>query len=288
MAITICVGNYKGGVGKTKNSILSAYELAKTGKRCLVIDLDPQANATTVLIRTKKLHSDEIFSFNKTLMSAVREGDLEGLEVEICDNLFLLPSYIDFSNYPTFLDLKFGLKPDRDPDYDVTYGKKISYLSTLLESFKDKYDYIFIDVPPTKSYITDSAVIASDYVLIVLQTQELSLDGAIMYLKDLRILSETYSADFEICGVLPVLMDKNSSLDHFVLSHAEEIFGEENIFDMKVPGMERLKRFDNTGITERDKHDKKVIDVYKKITKELIERIDYFEELKKELKDNEN
>lgn len=284
MAITICVGNYKGGVGKTKNCILSAYELAKKGKKCLVIDLDPQANATTVLIRTKKLHSDDIFSFNRTLMSATREGDLTGLEVEICNNLYLLPSYIDFSNYPTFLDLKFGLKPDRDPDYNVTYGKKISYLSTLIEGFKKEYDYIFIDVPPTKSYITDSAVLASDYVLIVLQTQELSLNGAVLYLNDLRALSESYNADFEICGVLPVLLDTSSSLDNFILSHAKDIFGEGNLFKTHVPGMDRLKRFDNTGITERDKIDKKVIAIYEQVATELVQRIDFFEKIKEEAK----
>lgn len=278
MALTLCVGNYKGGVGKTKNNVMNAYALAKKGYKVLVVDLDPQANSTTVLVRTKRAHSSEIFSFEKTLMSAVRTGNLEGLEVQIIDNLWLLPSYIDFANYTTFLDIQFGILEDDDPDYHEVTKNKITYFSKLLEPLKDKYDYIFIDVPPTKSYITDSAVMCADYILIVLQTQELSLDGAQMYLKDLQTLADEYNGEFEICGVLPVLMDGNATLDQFVLDHAAEVFGEENIFENKVHNMARLKRFDNTGIIEVDQHDKRVIKLYSKVADELVSRIQYFEE----------
>lgn len=278
MALTLCVGNYKGGVGKTKNNVMNAYALAKKGYKVLVVDLDPQANSTTVLVRTKRAHSSEIFSFEKTLMSAVRTGNLEGLEVQIIDNLWLLPSYIDFANYTTFLDIQFGILEEDDPDYHEVTKNKITYFSKLLEPLKDKYDYIFIDVPPTKSYITDSAVMCADYILIVLQTQELSLDGAQMYLKDLQTLADEYSGEFEICGVLPVLMDGNATLDQFVLDHAAEVFGEENIFENKVHNMARLKRFDNTGIIEVDQHDKRVIKLYSKVADELVSRIQYFEE----------
>ncbi len=277
MAITLTVGNYKGGVGKTKNNIMNAYELAKKGYKTLVVDLDPQANATTVLLRTKKLYSEEVFSFDKTLMSAIKEGDISDIETEIMPNLSLLPSYIDFANYSTFLDLQYGLVDETDPAYNDLTVKKINHFKALLDPLKDKYDYIFIDVPPTKSYITDSAVLASDYVLIVLQTQELSLDGAIEYLNDLQKLANDYEGNFEIVGVLPVLMDGNASLDKFVLENATNIFGEENIFNTKIPNMARLKRFDNTGITEFDRHDQKVIDLYDIVSNELIERIKYFE-----------
>lgn len=277
MAITITVGNYKGGVGKTKNNILNAYEFAKKGFKTLVVDLDPQANATTVLLHTKKLHSKEVFSFDKSLMAAIKEGDITNIETEIMPNLSLLPSYIDFANYTTFLDLKFGLVAEEDPAFNEITKRKISYFSELIEPLKEKYDYIFIDVPPTKSYITDSAVLASDYVLIVLQTQELSLDGAIEYLGDLQKLANIYDGNFEIVGVLPVLMDGNASLDNFVLKNATSIFGKENIFKLKIPNMARLKRFDNTGITEYDRHDKRVIDLYSLVADELLERIHYFE-----------
>ena len=277
MAITICVGNYKGGVGKTKNNILNAYQLAKKGYKTLVVDLDPQGNATTVLLRTKKLHSEEIFSFDKTLMTAVRENDITNIETEIIENLYLLPSYIDFANYTTFLDQLYGVVEEGDENYFEITQQKITHFDNLLNPLKENYDYIFIDVPPTKSYITDSAVMASNYVLIVLQTQELSLDGAIQYLGDLQKLSNIHNGNFEICGVLPVLMDNNASLDQFVLENAGEAFGEENIFNNKIPNMARLKRFDNTGITEFDRHDLKVMELYNLVSDELIERINFFE-----------
>lgn len=278
MSITICVGNYKGGVGKTKNNVMNAYELAKKGYKVLVVDLDPQANSTTILIRTKKAHNnEEIFSFDKTLMSAVKDGTLEGLEVPIIENLWLLPSYIDFANYTTYLDIRYGIVEVEDPDYHRITKEKITHFAKLLEPLKEKYDYILIDVPPTKSYITDSAVMCSDYVLIVLQTQELSLDGAQMYVKDLQNLAYNYSGQFEICGVLPVLIDNIASLDQFILESATEIFGEENMFKIKVPSMARLKRFDNTGIIEVDHHDKRVVAFYSDVADELISRINYFE-----------
>ena len=277
MAITICVGNYKGGVGKTKNNILNAYQLAKKGYKTLVVDLDPQGNATTVLLRTKKLHSEEIFSFDKTLMTAVWENDITNIETEIIENLYLLPSYIDFANYTTFLDKLYGVVEEGDENYFEITQQKITHFDNLLNPLKENYDYIFIDVPPTKSYITDSAVMASNYVLIVLQTQELSLDGAIQYLGDLQKLSNIHNGNFEICGVLPVLMDNNASLDQFVLENAGEAFGEENIFNNKIPNMARLKRFDNTGITEFDRHDLKVMELYNLVSDELIERINFFE-----------
>ncbi|MGM0260458.1 ParA family protein [Enterococcus sp. AZ102] len=277
MTITVTVGNYKGGVGKTKNTVMCAYMLAKKGYKTLVVDLDPQANATTVLLRTKKIHSDEIFSFDKTLMAAIKEGDISGIETEIMPNLYLLPSYIDFANYSNFLDLTYGLVDDEDPKYVELTKKKIYHFKELFDSIKEKYDYVLIDVPPTKSYITDSAVIVSKYVTIALQTQELSFDGAVEYLDDLKKLNSTYDANFEIIGVLPVLMDGNASLDNFVLQNAVEYFGEENIFETKIPNMARLKRFDNTGITDYDRHDKKVMELYDSVSDEFLERIAYFE-----------
>ena len=72
-------------------------------------------------------------------------------------------------------------------------------------------------------------------------------------------------------------MDGNASFDKFVLENATNIFGEENIFNTKIPNMARLKRFDNTGITEFDRHDQKVIDLYDIVSNELMERIKYFE-----------
>ena len=277
MAITVCVGNYKGGVGKTKNCIMVAYTLAKKGFKTLVIDLDPQGNASTVLGRTKQLYDTTVFSFENTLMTAIKKDNLKESVVPIFENLYLLPSYIDFANYPLFLDLKFGIADPDSEDYHSLNDMKKKYFNNLLEPLKEDYDYILIDVPPTKSMFTDSAVLASNYILLILQTQELALDGAMVYLQDLQSLAVEHDSTFEICGILPVLVDNNSSLDRLVLKLAKERFGEDNVFDLAIPQMARLKRFDNTGITDGDRFDEKVLDLYKDVTDEFIEKINYFE-----------
>lgn len=279
MAITVCVGNYKGGVGKTKNCIMLAYTLAKQGKKTLVIDLDPQGNASTVLGRTKQLFDTTVFSFDETLMTAIKKNNLKDSIVPIFENLYLLPSYIDFANYPLFLDLKFGIADPDNKNFKEINDKKKKYFKELLDPIRSEYDYILIDVPPTKSMFTDSAVLASDYVLLILQTQELALDGAIVYLQDLQGLAAEHNSNVEICGILPVLVDNNSSLDKLVLKLAKEKFGSENVFDIAIPQMARLKRFDNTGITDGDRFDKKVLTLYEKVTQEFIDKINCFEEV---------
>lgn len=278
MAYTICVGNYKGGVGKTKNCIMIAYSLANKGYKTLVIDLDPQGNASTVLGRTKQQQDvNNFFTFESTLMTAVKRNCLKDSIVTIFDNLDLLPSYIDFANYPLFLDLEFGVSDPESANFKTIDSDKKQYFKNLLEPLKSEYDFILIDVPPTKSIFTDSAVLASNYILLVLQTQELALDGAMVYLKDLKGLAVDYNANFEICGILPVLLDNNSSLDKLVLKLAKERFGDENVFNVEIPQMARLKRFDNTGITNFDRHDRKVLDLYEKVADELLDRIELLE-----------
>ena len=92
MVNKIMFGNFKGGVGKTTNSIMTAYELAKKGYSVLVCDLDPQSNSTQLLSRTYYLQNDEPLTIEKTLMVALQEKDLSSAIVKVMDNLFLLPS----------------------------------------------------------------------------------------------------------------------------------------------------------------------------------------------------
>ncbi|PGZ57413.1 ATPase [Bacillus cereus] len=270
MAITITVGNYKGGVGKTTNAVLNAYEFAKKGKRTLIVDLDPQSNATKSLLLTKSvLNPTKIVTIEKTLMKGIQEKNLDGLEIEIMENLFLIPSYVDFQDFAKFLYK--ACTTEEEENY---------YFKNLLDRIKYKYDYIFIDVPPMSSEVTKNAVVASDYVLIALQTQERSLTGAENYIQELIKLKEQHNLDIEVVGILPVLLKNNGRVDEYIMELARKNFGEENIFKNIVPQMERIKRFDVNGITENDRHDLNVIELYEKISDELLSRINYFENLK--------
>lgn len=266
-AITLTVGNFKGGVGKTTNSILIAYTLAQKGIKTLVIDLDSQANATKTLTLTK-LNQDEdgILTFEKTLMRGIADNKIDDLPIKIIDNLFLTPSNIDFEEFAKFLYQNTDNQTDED-----------FYFSKLLDPIKESFDIIIIDVPPMSKEITRNAVTSSDYVLISLQTQEHSLTGAENYIEELNKLNEKYDLNLTVVGLLPVLLKNTGTVDEYIIENAKEIFGESNIFSTIVPQMERIKRFDINGITNHDRHDLKVLQKYNEVTDELITRLNFYE-----------
>ena len=120
---TLLFGNMKGGVGKTTNSVMVAYQLAQLGYKTLVCDLDPQANATQLLRRTYSLqHDGEDLKIDKTMMVALNEENISAAIVEIMDNLYLLPSSEDFKNYPDFLEIKY--MPERSNKIHLYCKKK--------------------------------------------------------------------------------------------------------------------------------------------------------------------
>ncbi|MCK8606428.1 AAA family ATPase [Leuconostoc citreum] len=266
-AITLTVGNFKGGVGKTTNSMLIAYTLAQKGIKTLVIDLDPQANATKTLTLTK-LNQDEegILTFEKTLMRGIADNKIDDLPIKVIDNLFLMPSNIDFEEFAKFLYQNTDNQTDED-----------FYFSKLLDPIKESFDIIIIDVPPMSKEITRNAVTSSDYVLISLQTQEHSLTGAENYIEELNKLNKTYDLNLTVVGLLPVLLKNTGTVDEYIIDNAKVIFGESNIFSTIVPQMERIKRFDINGITNHDRHDLKVLQKYNEVTDELITRLNFYE-----------
>ncbi|MDV2540881.1 ParA family protein [Enterococcus faecalis] len=266
-ALTLTVGNYKGGVGKTTNSVLIGYTLANMGIKTLIVDLDPQANATKTLTLTKMINeNDEIITIDKTIMKAIADGTLADIQIKVSDNLYMLPSNIDFEEFPKFLYKNTSSQEEED-----------FYLDKLLKPLKKEYEIIIIDVPPMSKEVTRNAVTTSDYVLISLQTQERSLTGAENYIDELDKLNSLYSLNLIVVGLLPVLLKNQGSVDEYVIESAKEIFGEDNMFDTIIPQMERIKRFDINGITNKDRHDKKVLEKYVNVTNELVKRLNYYE-----------
>ena len=284
----ILYGNMKGGVGKTTNSVMTAYQLAKLGYKTLVCDLDPQANATQLLRRTYGLQQSTDLQIGKTMMVALTEENIKPAIVNIMDNLYLLPSSEDFKNYPDFLEMKFMFDKEKIESGDSTTlqremskvkEQRIAYFSQQLAKVRDEYDFIIIDVPPTLSVFTDSAIYATDYVIIVLQTQQRSLDGAETFFEYLQQMYNDYAnIDFDILGVLAVLLKNNVGLDNQILQDAEADFGKYMLFNQIIRHMERLKRYDRTGIAEKgltkyDMHDTRLHYIYNKLTKEIVARL---------------
>ena len=284
----ILYGNMKGGVGKTTNSVMTAYQLAKLGYKTLVCDLDPQANATQLLRRTYGLQHETDLQIGKTMMVALTEENIKPAIVNIMDNLYLLPSSEDFKNYPDFLEMKFMLDKEKIESGDSTTlqsemskvkEQRIAYFAQQLAKVRDEYDFVIIDVPPTLSIFTDSAIYATDFVIIVLQTQQRSLDGAETFFEYLQQMYNDYAnIDFDILGVLAVLLKNNVGLDNQILKDAETDFGKDMLFNQIIRHMERLKRYDRTGIAEKgltkyDMHDTRLHYIYNTLTKEIVARL---------------
>lgn len=278
----------KGGVGKTTNSVMTAYQLAKLGYKTLVCDLDPQANATQLLRRTYGLQHGSDLQIDKTMMVALMDENIKPAIVNVMDNLYLLPSSEDFKNYPDFLEMKFMLDNEKiqagdsntlQSEMSKVKEQRIAYFAQQLAKVRDEYDFIIIDVPPTLSIFTDSAIYAADFVIIVLQTQQRSLDGAETFFEYLQQMYNDYAnVDFDILGVLAVLLKNNAGLDSQILKDAETDFGKNMLFDQIIRHMERLKRYDRTGIAEKgltkyDMHDTRLHYIYNTLTKEIVSRL---------------
>ena len=278
----------KGGVGKTTNSVMTAYQLAKLGYKTLVCDLDPQANATQLLRRTYGLQNGVDLQIDKTMMVALTEENIKSAIVNIMDNLYLLPSSEDFKNYPDFLEMKYMLDKEKieagnsntlQSEMSKVKEQRIAYFAQQLAKVRDEYDFVIIDVPPTLSIFTDSAIYATDFVIIVLQTQQRSLDGAETFFEYLQQMYNDYAnIDFDILGVLAVLLKNNVGLDNQILKDAEADFGKDMLFNQIIRHMERLKRYDRTGIAEKgltkyDMHDTRLHYIYNALTKEIVTRL---------------
>lgn len=273
MTKIISFGNFKGGTGKTTNSTMIAYELSCMGYKVLLGDLDPQANATDLLLLTKKRRGPVVAE--KTMMTCLSEGSFNESIIEIKENLYLIPSADDFSSYSMFLEQKFP---------NSNFKLRDRYFNKVLEEVKSQFDFIILDNPPSISIYTNSSLIASDYVVVVLQTQERSLTGAEAFVEYLNEYVNQNSLPLEVAGVLPVLLKGDSIYDNSAYNNAIEIFGDDNMFEHIVKNMERLKKYDSVGIIdsafdkkEADFHDTRVHNLYKEITEELLNRIEEIE-----------
>lgn len=280
--LTITVANAKGGVGKTTIIRYLSFTLSNMGKKVLVIDADPQANLTKTMLITKDLYSDsdDNFVIQKTMMAGVVERDLSDLVIPIKENLFCIPSHIDFKNFPKFLTRMYGdAIPGVDSNYKEVEYKRISLLKELIEPLKQDYDFILIDTPPTASDYVRSATFASDYLIIAFQTQSDSLDGAVDFMNnEVSELVEVFGSQTDVVGVLPNQLTKGM-IDTTVINDAIELFGEQNLFSNFIPFAKRAQSVPRTGLRIDNQWDKATYEnIFVPLTKEFLERIEIFEE----------
>ena len=233
MATTYVVGNFKGGVGKTKLVTMLAYENAAVkGKRTLVVDLDPQGNATSILAKT-----GDIPVIERNITNGFIDGDLTKQITNILPNLDIIGSNTAFRSLPKILMKKF-------PDDDLS---AMTYLRKLLEPLQASYDSIYLDVPPTISDYSDNAMMAADYCIIVLQTQSLSLDGAKTYIAYMQYLADTFDSKLDILGIVACMLRPGGRVDESIIEEARQTYGN-NVLSTVIRYQERLKAYDVEGI----------------------------------------
>lgn len=279
--LTITVANSKGGVGKTTIIRYLSYVLANMGFKVLVVDADPQANTTKTMLLTKNYHSkdDEIFIIDKTMLAGIVERNLEQLVVPIIENLYCIPSHIDFKNFPKYLTKLYGDAIEGiDDNYFEIEKNRISVLKDLLQPIKKDYDFVLIDTPPTMSDFTRNAAYASDYIIMAFQTQSDSLDGVADYItEEVTPLVEKFNSKTEIVGILPNQLSKGS-IDQTVVKDAIEQFGKQNLFDNILPFVKRVQSTPRTGLNTDTYWDNLAYEeVFVPLAKDFIHRIKLFE-----------
>lgn len=250
-ARVIAVLNQKGGVGKTTSAInLGAY-LAKAGKQVLVVDLDPQGNATSGLGLDKQdmeVTTYDVLLGRGTMDQAIKESQVHGLNV-VPANANLAASEIELAD-----------QPDRE-------AKLKAALAGLT------YDFILIDCPPALGLLTVNALTAADYLLIPVQAEYYALEGLGQLLAVFQRVKETSNPKLEILGVVITMFDSRNSLAAQVREELTKHFGDK-VFETVVPRNVRLAEAPSYGLTIME-HDKwsKGARAYKQLTKELTRRL---------------
>ena len=263
MATVICITNQKGGVGKTTTAVNLAYFLAKDKKRTLLVDFDPQGNATSGLgIDKTPLEESYEKTGTSATMSEVLLGQKEIKEIILntkFKELDLAPVTPQLANAEVNL---------------ASLDKKFVQLRNAINRVKDLYDYIIIDSPPSLSLLTVNGMIASDYLLLPVQTEFYALEGVAQLLDSVKLVRKAMNPDLKLLGVLATMYDKRTSLSVQVVEEIQKYF-KDKVFKTLIPRNVRLAEAPSHGVPV-GAYDpfSKGSRAYKDLAKEVIKRVE--------------
>ena len=224
--------NQKGGVGKTTTTINLAAGLALKDKKILVIDLDPQGNATTGLGLLNSESSDEtiygVLNGTKKISEVIKKTQFQ--------NLDLVSSNVDLS----------GLEIETASDSRRAFILK-EQIMAYLKDFSDKYEYVFIDCPPSLSLLTVMALVASHSLVVPLQTEFFALEGLTQLMKTIDRIKINLNNELKIKGILLTMYDKRNKLSSQVEKEAREYF-KEKVYSTVIPRNVRLSEAPSHGV----------------------------------------
>ncbi len=219
MAHIICIANQKGGVGKTTTAINLSAALAVSEKMTLLVDCDPQANATTGIGLDKTI-------IDKTLYHGmIGRAAAKNLIVDSdIDTLKVMPSRVELIGF----EVEMMSRPDREVA-----------LKNLLVEIEDLFEYIIIDCPPSMSLLTVNAMTAAHSLLIPLQCEFYALEGLGQLLQTVKRIKLVLNPNLKIAGILLTMFDKRTNLSHQVAEDAEKYF-KHLVFKTMIPRNVRL------------------------------------------------
>lgn len=252
MSVTIAVTNQKGGVGKTTSAVNVAYYLAKSGKRVLLVDLDPQGNATSGLgIDKTSLEAtmSEVLLESSTFANAIIKTEHK--------NLWLAPTTAHLANVEVEI---------------AAMQHKFTRLKTALATVENDYDYIIIDSPPSLSLLTVNGLITAKYVLLPVQAEFYALEGLGQLLETMKLVRKGMNPGLELLGVLSTMMDTRTTLSNQVHAEIKKHFADK-VFSTTIPRNIRLAEAPSHGVPigAYDRWSKGAR-AYKALAKEVVER----------------
>ncbi len=224
------VANQKGGVGKTTTAINITASLAASGKRVLLVDSDPQGNSTSGLGLDKdNLNGSlyDLYTGAKSIEEIIMETTLPSLNI-VPSNIELIGS-----------ELELAAKEGRE-----------TILKQFLDLVRDKYDYVFIDCPPSLSLLTLNALVAADSLLVPMQCEYYALEGISMLLRTFNLIKDSFNPSLEIEGILLTMYDGRNTLANQVSDELRRHFGEK-VYRTLIPR--------NVTLAEAPSHGKPVI-----------------------------
>lgn len=250
---TICIFNQKGGVGKTTTNINLCSYLAMQGYKVLAIDMDPQGNTTSGLGFDKKklkLSIYDVLTSDVSLESVMKES-------EIVNNFFLVPSTMELAGAEVEL---------------INREKREMILKNKISELNSKFDFIFIDCPPSLGFLTINALTACNSVLIPIQCEFYALEGVGQLVNTIQLVKKSLNRNLEIEGVVMSMYDGRTNLSNEVVNEVKKYFTNK-VYETTIPRNIRLAESPSFGLPIMLYDDKcKGAEAYEKLCDEFLER----------------